>query len=121
MAASKYDLVVLGGGPAGEKGACQAGYLAFVAIIGLLGAMAMAANQAMVAIEAVCFLSADGFAIAAGAIVAQKLGAGRAADASRAGLLAAGMAVAMLLGLIVTALRVPAGKPPEAPITNTSP
>lgn len=29
-----------------------------------------------------------------------------------------GMAVAMLLGLIVTALRVPAGKPPEAPITD---
>src|SRR5262249_36095646 len=79
-----------------EKGIYHAGYLVFVAIIGLLGSRAMGANQVLVGIEAICFLSADGFAIAAGATVAQKLGAGRANEAARASLLAAAMAVALL-------------------------
>jgi len=90
-------------GPAfAEKGVYNAGYLAFVAIIGLLGAAAMAANQALVAVEAVCFLSADGFGVAAGAVVAKKLGAGRPADAARAGWLAVAMSTALLtvLGLV---------------------
>jgi multidrug resistance protein, MATE family len=79
-----------------EKGVYHAGYLAFVAMIGLLGSRAMGANQVLVGIEAICFLSADGFAIAAGAVVAQKLGAGKAGDASRACLAASAMAVALL-------------------------
>ena len=79
-----------------EKGAYQGAYLAFVAIIGLLGATAMAANQALVAVESVCFLSADGFGVAAGAVVAQKLGAGRSDEAARAGWIAAAMAMALL-------------------------
>jgi putative MATE family efflux protein len=84
-------------GPAfAEKGVYHAGFLGFVAIIGLLGAMAMAANQALTAIEAVCFLSADGFGVAAGAVVAQKLGAGRPGEAARAGWMAAAMSTALL-------------------------
>jgi multidrug resistance protein, MATE family len=79
-----------------EKGAYQGAYLAFVAIIGLLGATAMAANQALVAVEAVCFLSADGFGVAAGAVVAQKLGAGKPGEAGRAGWIATAMAMALL-------------------------
>ncbi len=84
-------------GPAfAEKIVYQGSYLGFVAMIGSLGAAAMAANQALVSVEAICFLSADGFGIAAAALVAQKLGADRPTEASRSILVAAGMAMALL-------------------------
>ena len=85
----------------GEKAIYQAGFLGFIAIIGLLGTEAMAANQALLAVEAIGFLSADGFGIAAAAVIAQKLGAHRPGEATRAGWLAAGMSVALatLIGL----------------------
>ncbi|WP_437755122.1 MATE family efflux transporter [Sorangium sp. So ce1389] len=79
-----------------ERSAYHAGYMGFVAIIGLLGATAMAANQALIAIESVCFLSAEGFGIAAGSLMAQRLGARRPDDAARVALLAALMAILAL-------------------------
>lgn len=79
-----------------EKVVYHAGYLSFVAIIGLLGAAAMAANQGLISVEAVSFLSADGFGVAAAAIVAQKLGKKRATDAMSAGWISAGLATALL-------------------------
>ncbi|MEP7127012.1 MAG: MATE family efflux transporter, partial [Byssovorax sp.] len=54
----------------GEKAIYHAGFLAFIAIIGLLGTEAMAANQALLALEALCFLSADGFGVATAAVIA---------------------------------------------------
>jgi putative MATE family efflux protein len=95
-------------GPAfAEKGVFQAGFLGFMAIIGLLGAAAMAANQALFAIEAVCFLSADGFGVAAGTVVAQKLGAGRPAEAARAGWIAAGLSTVSVTAVALIFLAAP--------------
>ncbi|XXX76145.1 MATE family efflux transporter [Sorangium sp. So ce134] len=79
-----------------ERSAYHAGYMGFVAIIGLLGATAMAANQALIAVESVCFLSAEGFGVAAGALMAQRLGARSPRDAARVGLVAALMAILAL-------------------------
>jgi putative MATE family efflux protein len=89
-----------------DKLAYNGGYVAFVAIIGMLGDAAMAANQALVSIEAICFLSADGFGIAAGALVAQKLGQRRPEEAAFAGRVAARMSVALLgfFGLVFLAV-----------------
>ena len=90
----------------GEKLVNQSAYLAFVAMIGLLGPEAMAGNQALVAIEAICFLTADGFGVAAGATLARKLGAGKPDEATRAGWMAAFMATAWLssMGLLFALL-----------------
>lgn len=84
-----------------EKALYQAGFLIFIAILGLLGTAAMAANQGLLAVEAIGFLSADGFGVAAAAVIAQKLGAHRPGEATRAGWIAAAMSVALatLIGL----------------------
>jgi putative MATE family efflux protein len=77
----------------GEKLAFHAGYLGYVAMIGLLGATAMAANQALIGVEALSYTAAEGFGIAAGALVGQELGAGRARQAAASWIAASGLAV----------------------------
>ena len=87
-------------GPAlAERGAQHAGYLAFVAMIGALGPLAMAANQALIGIESIAFLSADGFGIAGAAVVAQRLGAKKAEDAKEGARAATAMAIAALTAI----------------------
>ncbi|MBI4950820.1 MAG: polysaccharide biosynthesis C-terminal domain-containing protein [Myxococcales bacterium] len=54
----------------GDKLLYHAGDLAFVAIIGVAGASAMAANQALLSVEAACFLTAEGLGGAAATLVA---------------------------------------------------
>jgi len=85
----------------------HAGYLVFVAIIGRLGDAAMAANQSLISVEAICFLSADGFGLAAAALVAQRLGARAPREAPRAARIAMRYAVLLLttLGVVFLAGR----------------
>ena len=89
----------------GEKLAYHAGDLVFVSFVALGGATAMASNQALLSVEAACFLTAEGLGVAAAALVAQKLGASRSRQATRAGWLAAGMAaLALSLGSVAFAV-----------------
>ncbi len=87
-----------------ERVLYHVGFLGFVLIIARLGDDVMAANQALISVEAICFLSADGFGIAAAALVAQKLGAGRPAEARQCALIATRYAVVLLTTLGVVFL-----------------
>ena len=79
-----------------EKIIQHVGFFLFVTMIGALGATAMAANQSLVSLESICFLSADGFGIAAASIVAQRLGARLPEEAAHAARVATGLAVVSL-------------------------
>jgi MATE family, multidrug efflux pump len=83
---------------AGERLVHHGGYLAFAAMIALLGATAMAANQALISVEALSYQTAEGFGVAAGALVGQRLGERRPERASLSLLAACGLAV-LSLGL----------------------
>jgi putative MATE family efflux protein len=87
-----------------ERVLYHVGFLGFVLIIARLGDDVMAANQALISVESICFLSADGFGIAAAALVAQKLGARRPDEARRCAVLAARSAVVLLTSLGVVFL-----------------
>ena len=80
----------------GEKLIFHLGYFIFVILVGRLGDTAMIAHQALIAIESLGFVGSSAFGIAAGAIVAQKLGAGAPQEAMRAGRLSARLGVICL-------------------------
>ncbi len=89
----------------GDKLVYAGGYLAFIMLVATLGPVAMAANQAVVSVEAICFLSAEGFGVAAGALAAQRLGAGQPSAAEQTTRVAITMAVCALtaFGLLFAA------------------
>ena len=90
-----------------ERVLYHVGYVGYVLIIARLGDASMAANQSLISVESICFLSADGFGIAAAALVAQKLGAGEpeaAVKVARIGARDAMMALT-LFGVTALALR----------------
>lgn len=95
----------VGGPTLGEKVVFHAGFLVFATIVGRLGEVAMAANQALLAIESVGFMTSAGFGVAAGTLVAQSLGARRHEEAQRVGWVSAGLGVAGLgaVGLVFLA------------------
>ena len=79
----------------GERVAIHTGFLAYVAVINALGPLVMASNQALVTLESVCFMTADGFGIATAAVVGQALGRQEPKAARLSGFLGA------LLGVVV--------------------
>lgn len=91
----------------GERVVYHAGYLAYVGFVVGLGPAAMAANQALLSIESISFLTADGCAVAAGALVAQRLGARQPDGARSMGWLTAGLCSAMLAGCALVFLAIP--------------
>lgn len=85
-----------------ERVVYHAGMTAYFSILALLGTTAMAANQALISIESISFLSADGFGIAGAAIVALRLGAGRPDQAEQGARIATRYAVLALAGFGAT-------------------
>ncbi|MEM9862115.1 MAG: MATE family efflux transporter [Myxococcota bacterium] len=83
------------------------GFYGFVVMVGWLGPAAMAANQSLVSLESIAFLSADGIGIAAAAVVAQKLGAGESETASRGGWIALRLSLAWMVIIGATFALVP--------------
>jgi putative MATE family efflux protein len=99
------EVVRIGWPAMAERILYHVGFNGYVAMLGTLGDTAMAANQSLISVEAICFLSADGFGVAAASIVARKLGAGDAGAARRAAKIAARDAAILLtvLGLVAFA------------------
>lgn len=89
-----------------ERLLIHSGYLAFARVVNSLGPEAMATHQALLGLEAICFLAAEGFGIAAATAVGQLLGAGRPELAQRAGWTAVGMCATVLsvCGVLVWAV-----------------
>lgn len=81
-----------------ERVVYHIGMTAYFAILARLGTEAMAANQALISIESISFLSADGFGIAGAAIVALRLGAGRPDEAEQGARTATRLAILALSG-----------------------
>lgn len=92
-----------------ERAMLHTGFLLYSGIIGLLGDTAMAANQGLISVESICFLSADGFGVAAAAIVAKKIGEGKPEEARAAAKVATRSAVILLslFGVVIWLLRWP--------------
>ncbi len=91
----------------GEKLLFHTGFMVFAGLVGHLGETAMAANQSLLAIESLGFIGAGGFGVAAGALVAQKLGAADSAGARTVGWLSAGLGAATLGAVGLVFLLVP--------------
>jgi len=91
----------------GERLLYHSGFLVFIAMIGMLGDIAMTTNQSLMAIESVGFIAANGFGIAGGALVALKLGAKKNQEARICGWMAMGFGAVTLLSVSLILLLFP--------------
>jgi MATE family multidrug resistance protein len=93
-------------GPAlAERVVIHVGFLGFARVVTSLGDTAMAANQALITLESICFLAAEGFGVAAATVVGQYLGREDSTGSRRGGWLAAWTCAGVLgvLGLVIWA------------------
>lgn len=90
-----------------ERTIYHAAFMTYALVVTRLGDAAMSANQSLISVESICFLSADGFGVAAAALVAQKLGAEKPVEARRAAWIATRYAVVSLtlFGVLALLLR----------------
>ncbi len=79
-----------------ERVVYHLGFLLYAALVGRLGDLAMAANQAAIAVESIGFISSEAIGMAAAALVAQRLGAGKPLEAERAGMMAVKLGVGVM-------------------------
>ncbi len=112
-----------------ERVVIHGGYLAYASVVTALGPLVMASNQALITLESICFLSADGFGIAAATVVGQALGRRDPGEARFGGIVAMSLCTLALtsLGLAIWAsgsltlgLFVPAGTDGSALIAEAS-
>lgn len=100
-------LVRIGGPAFLERVLYHCGFMVYAFTVTRLGDAAMAANQSLISVESICFLSGDGFGVASAALVAQKVGAAKPLEARKAASIAARYAVVTLtlFGLVSLGLR----------------
>jgi putative MATE family efflux protein len=85
-----------------ERVVIHTGFIAFAGVITQLGPLTMAANQAMITLESICFLGAEGFGVAAATVVGQFLGRKQPTAAGHSGWIAIGLCVLALSTFGVT-------------------
>jgi putative MATE family efflux protein len=103
--ATRRAIVRLSAPALAERLVIHGGYIAYAKIITGLGGTAMAANQALITLESICFLAADGFGVAAATVVGTYLGRKQPGASRLGGWLATGSCAAVLglLGLVIWA------------------
>jgi putative MATE family efflux protein len=82
---TRLELLRISSPAVAERMVIHVGYIAFAALVTSLGATAMAAHQALLTLESICFLGAEGFGIAAATVVGQFLGRSDADGSTRGG------------------------------------
>jgi putative MATE family efflux protein len=91
-ATARRDVLRLSAPAVAERIVVHIGFLAYAKAITALGPLAMAANQALITVESICFLCADGFGIAAATVMGQRLGRGDIDGAKHGGVVATTLA-----------------------------
>jgi putative MATE family efflux protein len=71
---ARLELLRISSPAVAERMVIHVGYIAFAGLVTSLGATAMASHQALLTLESICFLGAEGFGIAAATVVGQFLG-----------------------------------------------